>query len=147
PSALVDQPGLPGQHLPLLDDPDQIAGAAADPTAAYHGHFAGVAVDLRHVLAYPARGGSGIELGFDDDAATHDVQSARESQQLRHLCLPAARLGDLGTGYLSLYVMRHRHYANSRFPVLYCPETGPNALNSIAPGYQAPLWACFMICS
>ena len=97
-AAAVEQAGLPGQRLAVLDDPHDVAAALAQPAGGQHEHVAGVAVDLGDVLAQPAGGRAGVELGLDDDPAADDVQPAGEPQQRRHLRLAAAGLGDRRAG-------------------------------------------------
>ena len=67
PAALVEQAGLPGQRLAVLDDPDDVAAALADAVALDHHHVGLVAVDVGDVLAQSPRGGAGVELGLDHD--------------------------------------------------------------------------------
>ena len=111
-AALVEQAGLAGQGLAVLDDPDDVAAALADAVALDHGDVGGVAVDLGDVRAQPAGGGAGVELGLDHDLAADDVQAAGEAQHGGDLGLAAAGLGDLGAGQLGLHLCRHRHAAD-----------------------------------
>src|SRR4029453_13015221 len=97
-AALVDQPGLPGQSLTVLGDPDQVAHAAADVAAGEHAHPARVAVDLADVAAQPPGHRTGVQLGLDDHPAAHDVQATREAQQRRDLRLALGGLRALHPG-------------------------------------------------
>jgi hypothetical protein len=75
-AALVEQPGLAGQRLAVLDDAHDVAAALADAVALHHHDVGLVAVDLGDVRAQPPGGGAGVELGLDHDLAAHDVQPA-----------------------------------------------------------------------
>ena len=108
-AARVEQAGLPGQGLAVLDHPDDVAAALAQAAALHHHDVGLVAVDLGDVPAQPSGGGAGVELGLDDDLAADDVQPAGEPQHRGDLGLAAAGLGDLGGGELCLHLCRHRH--------------------------------------
>ena len=112
PAALVEQAGLAGQRLAVLDHPHDVAAALADAVALHHHDVGLVAVDLGDVRAQPTGGGAGVELGLDHDPAAHDVQSAGEPQHRGDLGLATARLGDLGARQLRLHLCRHRHAAD-----------------------------------
>ncbi len=82
---LVKQPGRPRQLLTVTLHPDDVARRTAQPTRGEHRDARREAEHLRDLAAQPAGGGTRVELGFDDDAATHDVQPATEAQQRGHL--------------------------------------------------------------
>src|SRR4029079_11298891 len=128
-AASVEQARLPGERLAVADHPDDIPAALADAIAAHHHHVARVPVDLGEVAAQPPGGGTGVQLGLDDDAAAHDVQPAREAQERGDLRLAAAGLGDLGPGQLRLYLCRHRHAfdpaTSVALPVVGCHRRCP----------------------
>ena len=107
--AAVEQPGLPGQRLAVLDHAHDVAVAPAQPTGGEDGDLAGLAEDLGDLAAQPAGRRTGVELGLDDDAAADDVQATGETQHRGHLGLAAARLGDRQAGQLVLDRRRHRH--------------------------------------
>ena len=54
-AAVVEQTGLTGQRLAVLDHADDVPRALAQPSPADHDDLAGVAVDLEDVAADPAR--------------------------------------------------------------------------------------------
>ena len=82
------------------------------PLPCDHHHVGLVAVDLGDVLAQPARGGAGVELGLDHDPAADDVQPAGEPQHRGDLGLAAAGLRDLSARQLGLHLCCHRHVAD-----------------------------------
>ena len=94
----VHQPGLPGEAVPVLDHPHYVAIAFAQPARSQHDELGCMSEDLRDVLAQPARGRAGVEFGLDHDATVIEMQSARESQQRRDLCLAAAWLEHADAG-------------------------------------------------
>ncbi len=83
---------------------------------------AGVAVDLRDLLAQPAGGRAGVELGLHDDPAGHQVQAAGEAQQRRHLRLAAAGPGHREPGQLVLDRRGHRHAAPEKIDAYVAPS-------------------------
>jgi hypothetical protein len=109
PAADVEQAGLPGQRLAVLDDADDVVAVLADATGGEDVDFARVAVHIGDLPAKPARDGAGVELGLDHDAARNDVQAAREAEQGRHLGPAAAWLGHVDPAQLVLDRCRHRH--------------------------------------
>ena len=108
-AAAVEQAGLTGQRLAVLDHADDVAAAAAQPAGGQHDHVAGVAVDLGDVAAQPARGRAGVELGLDHDPAPDDVQPTGEPQHRRDLGLAVTRLDDGQPAELVLHQGRQRH--------------------------------------
>jgi hypothetical protein len=94
----VDEPGLARQALAVLGHPHDVAVALAQPAGRDDVHVARVPVHLRQLLAQPAGGRAGVELGLDDDARragtavrrADEVQAAGEAQQRRDLGLAAA---------------------------------------------------------
>ena len=129
-AALVEQAGLAGQRLAVLDDADDVAAALADAVALHHHDVGLVAVDLGDVRAQPPGRGAGVELGLDHDPAAHDVQPAGEPQHRRDLRLAAAGLRDLGARQLRLHLCRHRHGAD--------PVTRVNDPRAQDPGVTPP---------
>ena len=121
-TAGVEQAGLAGQRLAVLDDAHDVAAALADAVALHHDDVGLVAVDLGDVLAQPARAGAGVELGLDHDPAAHDVEATGEPQHGGHFGLPAAGLRDLGGGELCLHLCRHRHVSD---PATSVNDPGP----------------------
>src|SRR5690606_31742782 len=76
----VEQAGLAGEGLPVLDDADDVAVATLEAAAGDDDDVAGVAVELGHRLPQPTRGDTEVELGLDDDPAGDDVQPPGEAQ-------------------------------------------------------------------
>ena len=111
-STRIDQTGLTGQLLAVGVDTDEIPVALAEPTGMHDRHLAGVSEDLGDVLAETPRCDGRVEIGLDDDLAAHDVQTGREAKHGRHLCLAAARFGDLEPCKLVLHRCGHRHVAH-----------------------------------
>ena len=108
-AAGVDEAGLAGQRLAVLDHPHDVAAALAQAAGGEDEHLGGVAVEVGDVLAQPPGGVGRVELGLDDDAAADDVQPTGEPQRRRHLRLAAARLRDVEPAELVLDPRRHRH--------------------------------------
>ena len=130
PAALVEQAGLPGQPLAVLDHPDDVAVALAQPRAGEHLHLAGVPVHLGDVPAKPARGRAGVQLRLDHHPATDDVQPPGEPQQRGDLRPPVAGLGHRQATELVLHRRRHRHW---RIPASRPPsDTRPAACSTTA---------------
>ena len=144
-AALVEQAGLAGQRLAVLDDPDDVAAALADAVALDHDDVGLVAVDLGDVLAQAPRGGAGVELGLDHDPAADDVQTAGEPQHRGDLGLAAAGLGDLGVGELRLHLCRHRHGADPAMRVNH-PRPPPRVFDARHDPLDRPsrdeTWSC-----
>ena len=82
PAPLVEQPGLPGQRLAVLDDPHDVVAALAQAAGGEHVHLAGVAVhlgDLPPQLDAPAAYPGDIEQVLDEAGEMphlprHDLQ-------------------------------------------------------------------------
>ena len=55
-AAAVDQAGLAGERLAVLDHPHDVAAALAQPAGREHEHLGGVAVDLGELAPQPAGG-------------------------------------------------------------------------------------------
>src|SRR4051794_26981755 len=72
-SPAVDQPGLPGECLAVLDHAYDVSAVLPDPVTVHHHHVGAVAVDLGDVLAEPPRSRPRVELGLDDDLSPLDV--------------------------------------------------------------------------
>ena len=105
----VDQSGLACQGLPILDHPDDIAGASADARA---GNDDQVALMTEHFADLGAQAPSDrarIELRLNDDSPAVDMQPAGESQDRRNFRLPVAGLGDLDGRQLCLHLSGHCH--------------------------------------
>jgi hypothetical protein len=109
-AADVQQPGLAGQRLTVLDHPDDVVAALAQTAGREHVHLAGIAVDVGDLAAQPARDRAGVQLGLDHHPPGDDVQSAGEAQQCRHLRPTTAGLGHVDPAQLILDRCRHRHY-------------------------------------
>ena len=77
----VDQAGLPGQRLAVLDHPHDVAAALAQPAGREHEDLGGVAVDLGELASQPPRGVGRVQLRLDDDAPPDDVQPPGEPQR------------------------------------------------------------------
>ena len=110
PTPGVDQPGLTGERLAVLDHPNDVTGSAADSRARDDDQVARVTEDLTDFCAQPTGSRTRIELRLDEDPATVNVQTAGESQNRRHLGLPAAGLGDLDGGQLRFHLGGHCHW-------------------------------------
>jgi hypothetical protein len=111
-AALVEQAGLAGQRLAVLDHAHDVAAALADPVALHHDHVGALAVDLGDVLAEASGRCPGVELGLDHDPSPDDVQATGEPERRGDLGLAAARLRDRGAGQLRLDLSSHRHAAD-----------------------------------
>jgi hypothetical protein len=109
----IEETGLTGQRLAVLDDTHQVATALAQTTGSHHGDVGRMSVDLGDVLAQSARGGTCVDLRLDNDATTHDVQSAGEPQHRGHLGLAAARPCHHEVSELVLHSCGHGHRARS----------------------------------
>jgi hypothetical protein len=79
-AARVDQSGLPGERLAVLDHPDDVAGAAAQAGRVDHDQLTVMAEDFADVGTQTPGGRSGVQFGLDHDLAAHDVQAAGESE-------------------------------------------------------------------
>src|SRR6266511_4040291 len=93
PPAHVQQAGLPGQRLAVLDHPADVVAALTQPAGGQDVDLTGVPVDLGDLPAQPAGDVAGVELGLHDHPARDDVQPTGEAQQRGHLRGAAARLG------------------------------------------------------
>src|SRR5215207_1367336 len=89
-AAGVDQPGLTGERLSILDHPNDVASATADARAGDDDQVARMTEDLTDLGAQPASGRTGIELCLDEDSAAVNMQTPGESQDRGHLGFPAA---------------------------------------------------------
>ena len=105
----VDEAGLAGQGVTVLDHPHDVARATADPGAVDDHQLAGVSEDLDDVGAQPACGGAGIQLRLDDDPTADQMQPPGEPEGRGDLRLPAAGLGDLDGRQLRLHLRGHGH--------------------------------------
>ena len=85
---VVQQTGLTGERLPVLDHPDDVPAAAAQTTTRHDDDLALVPVDLRDRLPEPTGSDARVQLRLDHDPTRDDVQAAREPQGCRDLGLP-----------------------------------------------------------
>ena len=108
PTAIHD-PGLFRQSLATLRYPDHISGSFADAAGLNHRHFAVVTVDVEDVFAQASGRCAGINLDFDDDRTTDDMQGTTETQQRRHFRFAAACFRHFDAAQLILDRRRHRH--------------------------------------
>jgi hypothetical protein len=108
-AAHVEQAGLPGQRLTVLDDANDVVAALAQPARGQHVHLAGVAVDVGDLAPQPPGHRAGVEFGLDHHPSGDDVQAAREPEKGRHLGPPAAGLGHVDPAQLILDRCRHSH--------------------------------------
>src|SRR4029079_10976826 len=77
---VVEQAGLPGQGLAVLDDADQVAAALPDAVALDHGDVALVPEDLGEFLAQSSACRAGVELRLDHDLAADDMEAPGEAE-------------------------------------------------------------------
>src|SRR5580658_3813577 len=113
PAPRVHQAGLPGQALAVLNHPDDVPVALAQPAGGKHDQLRRVPEDLADVLAQPARGCTGVEFGLDHDVSVVQVQAPGEPQQRRHLSFPAAWLEHADPAELVLDQAGQGHQSHS----------------------------------
>ena len=87
-AAAVDQAGLAGQRLAVLDDPHDVAAALAQPAGREHEDLGGVAVDLGELASQPARGVAPVS------------SSASTTMRPPMMCSPPANLSVAATSAL-----------------------------------------------
>src|SRR6185437_2474946 len=124
-AAHVDQPGLPGQAVAVLDHPHHVAVGLAQSARCEHDQLGSVPEYLADVLAQPTRRGAGVKFGLDHDVAVVQVQSACEPQQRGDLSLPAARLEHADPAEFVLHQTGQGHYSHS--PTNSASNTWANA--------------------
>ena len=143
PAALVEQPGLTGERLAALDDPDGVVAAVAGARSLHVHEFGTHAVELHEVAGDAPREDVGVELGLDGDAVRDRVQTAGEAKERRQL-RDASRRARIAHGrQFSLDVSGQRHGSPRESGAHGAARERSSLLVDAAHAYSRPRSRCF----